>query len=681
MAINLSSTDLFSRRHNGSSAEEIQAMLDLVGVSSLDELARATVPASILRSEALDLPDALSEYALLQRVQDIASQNEIYRSFIGMGYHDTVTPPAIQRNVLENPAWYTQYTPYQAEISQGRLEALLNFQTMVIDLTGLEIANSSLLDEGTAAAEAMMMFSRLSRRSGKKAFFIDRRCHPQTIDVVATRAEPLGIDIRIGDYASYEIEEDVFGVLLQYPTSDGEVVDYAPFCQTAHDSDAYVVVAADLLSLTLLTPPGEFGADVVVGNSQRFGVPLGYGGPHAAFFATREAYKRQVPGRIIGVSVDADGKPALRMALQTREQHIRRDKATSNICTAQVLLAVIASMYGVYHGPKGLKAIAERVHNATRVLVAGLQTLGYSVRFDQFFDTIRVELEEADLDQILIAAEQNRVNLRPFGDGSIGISLDETVTPDDLDTLFAIFDKEATVEADALEIAASLSSGYNGMQARSSAYMEHPVFNSYHSESELMRYIHHLASLDLSLTTSMIPLGSCTMKLNAAAELMPITMAGFNRIHPFAPTTQTRGYQVIIEELEAWLAEITGFTAVSLQPNSGASGEYTGLLTIRAYHESRNESYRNVCIVPQSAHGTNPASAIMAGMRVVIVGCDEAGNIDIEDLRSKAAEHADTLAAVMVTYPSTHGVFEEGIKEICQIIHDNGGMVYLMEQT
>ncbi|MFK7845483.1 MAG: aminomethyl-transferring glycine dehydrogenase [Rhodothermales bacterium] len=677
MAINLSSTDLFSRRHNGSSAEETQAMLDLIGVSSLDELARATVPASILRSEDLDLPEALSEYALLQRVQEIASQNEIYRSFIGMGYNDTVTPPAIQRNVLENPAWYTQYTPYQAEIAQGRLEALLNFQTMVIDLTGLEIANSSLLDEGTAAAEAMMMFSRLSRRSGKKAFFIDHRCHPQTIDVVSTRAEPLGIDIRIGDYASYEIEEDVFGVLLQYPTTDGEVVDYAPFCQAAHDTDAYVVVAADLMSLTLLTPPGEFGADTVVGNSQRFGVPLGYGGPHAAFFATREAFKRQVPGRIIGVSVDADGKPALRMALQTREQHIRRDKATSNICTAQVLLAVIASMYGVYHGPKGLKAIAERIHNATRVLVAGLQTLGYSVKFEHFFDTIRVELEESDLDQILLAAEQNRVNLRPFADGSVGISLDETVTPDDLDTLFAIFDKEATVDADAFEIASSLSPGYTGMLARESAYMEHPVFNSYHSESELMRYIHHLASLDLSLTTSMIPLGSCTMKLNAAAELMPITMAGFNKIHPFAPTTQTQGYQVIIEELEAWLAEITGFTAVSLQPNSGASGEYTGLLTIRAYHESRNESYRNVCIVPQSAHGTNPASAIMAGMRVVIVGCDEAGNIDMEDLRSKAAEHADTLAAVMVTYPSTHGVFEEGIREICQVIHDNGGMVYL----
>ncbi len=677
MAIDLSFTDKFTRRHNGSSSEDVQKMLELVGVASLDELAQATVPASILREEALNLPPALSEYELLQRVQELAGQNEVYRSFIGMGYHDTVTPPAVQRNVLENPAWYTQYTPYQAEISQGRLEALLNFQTMIIDLTGMEIANSSLLDEGTAAAEAMMMFSRLSRRSGKKAFFIDARCHPQTIDVVATRAEPLGIEVRVGDFAAYAFEEDVFGALLQYPATDGEVVDYAAFCDAAHANDAYVVVAADLLSLALLTPPGEFGADTVVGNSQRFGVPLGYGGPHAAFFATREKYKRQVPGRIIGVSIDADGQPALRMALQTREQHIRRDKATSNICTAQVLLAVMASMYAVYHGPEGIKQIAARVHNATRVLAKGLQMLGYTLRHEHFFDTLRVELDDDTLDRVLIAAEHNRVNLRVFRDGTVGISLDETVTVDDLDTLFAIFDLEASVEADAVEIAASLSAGYEGPLARRSAFMEHPVFNSYHSESELMRYIHHLASLDLSLTTSMIPLGSCTMKLNAAAELMPVTMAGFNRIHPFAPSTQTKGYKVVIEELENWLAEITGFTAVSLQPNSGASGEYTGLLTIRAYHESRNDHHRNVCIVPQSAHGTNPASAIMAGMKVVIVGCDDAGNIDIEDLRAKATEHAETLAAVMVTYPSTHGVFEEGIREICQIIHENGGMVYL----
>ena len=677
MAINLSFTDLFSRRHNGSSDAEVQEMLDHVGVSSLDELSQATVPASILRNEPLDLPGALSEYELLERVQDIANQNELYRSFIGMGYHDTITPPAIQRNVLENPAWYTQYTPYQAEISQGRLEALLNFQTMVIDLTGLEIANSSLLDEGTAAAEAMMMFSRLSKRSGKKAFFIDHRCHPQTIDVVVTRAEPLGLDVRIGDFDAYEFEDDVFGALLQYPTTDGEVVDYTSFCEAAHEVGAYVVVAADLLSLTLLTPPGEFGADAVVGNTQRFGVPLGYGGPHAAFFATREAYKRQVPGRIIGVSVDADGQQALRMALQTREQHIRRDKATSNICTAQVLLAVMASMYAVYHGPNGLKAIAERVHNATKVLAGGLMQLGYSLRSQNFFDTLRVELDADKLDKVLNAADHNRVNLRTYSDNSVGIALDETVTAEDIDTLLAIFDIEATAEVDATELAAGLSPGYQGSLQRTSEYLDHPVFNSYHSESELMRYIHHLASKDLSLTTSMIPLGSCTMKLNAAAELMPVTMAGFNKIHPFAPTTQTKGYQVIIRELEAWLAEITGFTAVSLQPNSGASGEYTGLLTIREYHEDRGDGHRNVCIVPQSAHGTNPASAIMAGMKVVIVKCDDAGNIDIDDLREKATTNASELAAIMVTYPSTHGVFEEGIREICQIIHDNGGMVYL----
>ena len=677
MAINLSFTDRFKRRHNGSSEEETREMLGVVGVSSLDELADATVPAAIRMENSLDLPEALAEYELLQRVQDIASQNEIYRSFIGMGYHDTITPPAIQRNVLENPSWYTQYTPYQAEISQGRLEALLNYQTMVIDLTGLEIANASLLDEGTAAAEAMMMFGRLSKRSGKKAFFVDQRCHPQTIDVVETRAIPLGIEVRVGDYADYHFEDDVFGALLQYPASDGQVLDYASFCDAAHEAGAYVVVAADLLSLTLLKPPGEFGADAVVGNTQRFGVPLGYGGPHAAFFATRDAYKRQVPGRLIGVSIDADGQQALRMALQTREQHIRRDKATSNICTAQVLLAVMASMYAVYHGPKGLKAIAERVHNATKILASGLEKLGYALKSSDYFDTIRVILDGQRAAKILSAAEHNRVNLRSYDDGSVGIALDETVTMDDLDTLFAIFDLEAAVEFDATDVAGELESGYAGPLARMSTYLEHPVFNSYHSESELMRYIHHLASRDLSLTTSMIPLGSCTMKLNAVAELMPVTMAGFNKIHPFAPQDQTKGYQVIIDELEAWLAEITGFSAVSLQPNSGASGEYAGLLTIRAYHESRNETHRNVCIVPQSAHGTNPASAIMAGMKVVIVGCDDAGNIDIEDLRAKAAVHHDTLAAIMVTYPSTHGVFEEGIREICQIIHDHGGMVYL----
>ncbi len=677
MAINLSFTDLFSRRHNGSSEKEVQEMLGELGVSSLEELSSRSVPAAILRSENLKLPHALAEYELLQRVQEIASRNDIYRSYLGMGYNDTITPPAIQRHVLENPAWYTQYTPYQAEISQGRLEALLNFQTMVVDLTGLEIANASLLDEGTAAAEAMLMFGRLSKRSGKKTFFVDRRCHPQTIDVVETRAVPLGIQVIVGDYATYVFSEDVFGALLQYPATDGEIIDYGPFCERAHEADAYVVVAADLLSLALLTPPGEFGADAVVGNTQRFGVPLGFGGPHAAFFATREAYKRQVPGRIIGVSVDADGQPALRMALQTREQHIRRDKATSNICTAQVLLAVMAGMYAVYHGPGGLRAIAERVHHITRVVASGLERFGFTIRTKHFFDTLRVDVGVDKIDQVLRAADRNKVNLRVYEDHSVGIAVDETVTIDDIDTLFAIFDLEANVAFDADELAAEMEPGYAGILSRTTSYLEHPVFNSYHSESELMRYIHHLASKDLSLTTSMIPLGSCTMKLNAVAELMPITMAAFTRIHPFVPESQTVGYQVIIEELEAWLAEITGFTAVSLQPNSGASGEYTGLLTIRAYHKSRGDTDRNVCIVPQSTHGTNPASAIMAGMKVVIVGCDEAGNIDIEDLRSKAIKHADTLSAIMVTYPSTHGVFEEGIKEICQLVHDNGGMVYL----
>lgn len=677
MAIDLSYPDRFSRRHNGSSAAEIQEMLDVLDLSSLDQLAEQTVPASILRNEALNLPVALSEFELLNRVQEIAERNDVYRSFIGMGYHDTITPPAIQRHILENPSWYTQYTPYQAEISQGRLEALLNYQTLIIDLTGLEIANASLLDEGTAAAEAMMMLSRATQRSGKTKFFVDKRCHPQTIDVVSMRAIPMGLQVVVGDYQAFTFDDDTFGALLQYPASDGAVLDYASFCEAAHAADAYVVVAADLLSLTMLTPPGEFGADVAVGSSQRFGVPMGYGGPHAAFFATHEAFKRQVPGRIIGVSIDADGQPALRMALQTREQHIRRDKATSNICTAQVLLAVMASMYAVYHGPEGLKAIAGRVHDLTRVLAAGLQKLGYRVRHQDFFDTIRVDLGDVSLETILENADANRVNLRKYEDNSVGIALDETVDREDLDTLFAIFDLEAAAEFDAVDVAAELTSGYDGSLARTSAFLTHPVFSQYHSETELMRYIHKLASRDLSLTTSMIPLGSCTMKLNAAAELMPITMPAFNKLHPFVPKEQAVGYGVIVEELSDWLAEITGFSAVSLQPNSGASGEYTGLLVIRAYHESRDESHRTVCIVPESAHGTNPASAVMAGMRVVIVKCDDAGNIDLADLRAKAEKHADELAAIMVTYPSTHGVFEGGIRSICDMVHEHGGQVYL----
>ncbi len=652
-------------------------MLKVLGKKSLDELIKESVPESILHQKPLALNEPLSEYEFLQRVKEISEENEIYRSFIGMGYYDTITPPVIQRNILENPSWYTQYTPYQAEISQGRLEALLNFQTMVIDLTGLDIANASLLDEGTAAAEAMMMFSRLSKKGDKNLFFIDEKCHPQTIDVVVTRAEPLGIEVVVGDYKTYDPPEGLFGVLLQYPATDGCIEDYSAFCDKVHEQKGYVAVATDLLALTVLTPPASFGADAAVGNTQRFGVPLGYGGPHAAFFATREAYKRHVPGRIIGVSVDANGHQALRMALQTREQHIRRDKATSNICTAQVLLAVMASMYAVYHGPKGLRAIAERVHNMTRVLAAGLERLGHTVRHNAYFDTLRVDVRDSKVDEVRSAADHNLINLRFFEDDSVGISIDQTVSVEDLDTLFAVFDLNADSEFSAAELAEEIDAGASAVMNRTDSYLEHPVFNSYHSETELMRYIHQLSQKDLSLTTSMIPLGSCTMKLNAASELMPVSWPAFNNIHPFAPESQAQGYKVVIEELKEWLAEITGFADVSLQPNSGASGEYTGLLTIRAYHKSRGQEHRNICVVPQSAHGTNPASAVMAGMKVVIVGSDDHGNIDLDDLKTKVELHQDNLAALMVTYPSTHGVFEEGIRDICQLVHEHGGLVYL----
>lgn len=677
MSIDLHSTDVFARRHVGPSAAEQRHMLDTLGLASLDDLIDQTVPSSIRLRQPLNLPAGISERALLEKAGQLASQNEVFRSFIGMGYHGTITPPAIQRNILENPSWYTQYTPYQAEIAQGRLEALLNFQTMLIDLSGLEIANASLLDEGTAAAEAMMMFQRLTKRSKRTTFLVAADCHPQTIEVVKMRALPLGINVVVADHTAFEFTDDVFGALVQYPATDGAVYDYQALCDEAHAHDAYVVVAADLMSLTLLTPPGEFGADVAVGNTQRFGVPMGYGGPHAAYFATREAFKRQVPGRIIGVSIDFDGNQALRMALQTREQHIRRGKATSNICTAQVLLAVMASMYAVYHGPGGLRRIATRIHDLTKLLATGLERLGYTLRHTDYFDTIRVEKGERSQRELLLAAAEEHINLRAYADGSIGIALDETVRPEDINALFRIFaiGSEATLFAETLAV--SIDSGYTGAHARTSDYLTHPVFHSYHSESELMRYMHRLASRDLSLTTSMIPLGSCTMKLNAAAELMPVTMPGFNQLHPFVPASQARGYHVMFEQLSAWLAEITGFAGVSLQPNSGASGEYTGLLAIRAYHESRGDTHRTVCLIPDSAHGTNPASAVMAGMKVVVVKCDANGNIDIDDLRTKAEKHADNLSALMVTYPSTHGVFEEGIVEICSVIHANGGQVYM----
>lgn len=682
MSIDLNYTDRFTNRHIGPSEDEITAMLERLGVGSLDELVAQTIPDSIRTPEPLDLPPALSEHDLLERARDLASRNRIFRSFIGMGYNDTIMPAAIQRGILENPGWYTQYTPYQAEISQGRLEALLNFQTMVIDLTGMEIANASLLDEATAAAEAMMLLNRNARRTDADTFFVSELCHPQTIEVVKERARHINVRIVVGDHETLEFNDSVFGALVQYPATDGAIYDYTEFCERAHAEGAHVVVAADILSLAVLQAPGDFGADIAVGSTQRFGVPLGYGGPHAGYFATKEEFKRQVPGRIIGVSIDADGNQALRMALQTREQHIRRDRATSNICTAQVLLAIIASMYAVYHGPTGLRRMATRVHDITRVLAEGLRKQGYTIRHNDFFDTLRVDLNGWDARDVLDAAEANEVNLRSFGDGSIGISLDETVSADDLDTLFAVFDRGEGDDADddipnAEDLAAALDSGYVGAMPRKTPYMEHPVFNSYHSETELMRYMNRLAARDLSLTTSMIPLGSCTMKLNAAAELFTITMPGFSKLHPFVPREQAEGYRVVMEELGAWLAEISGFAATSLQPNSGASGEYAGLLVIKAYHENRGEEHRNICLIPTSAHGTNPASAVMTGMKVVAVKTDTNGNIDVDDLREKAEKHADHLAALMVTYPSTHGVFEKEIRTVCDIVHQNGGQVYM----
>jgi len=677
MALNLDYTDAFSRRHIGPSDEDCRAMLQTLGLDTLDALTGETIPAPIRLGRALDLPPARTEYELLTVARALADKNTVFRSFIGTGYYDTITPPVIQRGILENPAWYTQYTPYQAEIAQGRLEALLNFQTMVIDLTGLEIANASLLDEGTAAAEAMMMFHRADRRGTKRTFFVSEACHPQTIEVVRMRAVPLDLQIVVGDHRTFAFTDDIFGALVQYPATDGAIYDYGTFCTAAHEAGAYVVVAADLMSLTLLTPPGEFGADVAVGNTQRFGVPMGYGGPHAAYFATKDAFKRQVPGRLIGVSIDVDGNPALRMALQTREQHIRRDKATSNICTAQVLLAVMAGTYAVYHGPAGLRQIATRIHDLTKVLAEGLTHLGYRLSHDHFFDTLRIDPGPRSQSAILDAARAHKINLRAFDDGSLGIALDETTSAADLTTLFEIFghDQHFDVTVDAL--AGRMESGYKGALARTSPYLTHPVFHRYHSETEMMRYLNRLASRDLSLTTSMISLGSCTMKLNAAAELMPITWASFNRLHPFAPIEQAEGYRLMMDQLKTWLAEITGFDAVSLQPNSGASGEYTGLLVIRAYHESRSESHRNVCLIPSSAHGTNPASAVMAGMEVVVVACDEHGNVDMADLQAKAEQHRDHLSALMITYPSTHGVFEPGVRDLCAIIHENGGQVYM----
>jgi glycine dehydrogenase len=677
----LSPTDTFVRRHLGPSEDEVRQMLETVGVGSLQELVAETVPESIRRSAPLELAGLptgreLGEREMLAALRRIAAQNRVCRSYIGMGYHGCITPGVIQRNVLENPGWYTQYTPYQSEISQGRLEALLNFQTMVADLTGLPIANASLLDEATAAAEAMHLCHALSDGE-RNAFFVAEDCHPQTIEVVKTRAGALGIEVRVGDPLGDDFAAgDLFGVLLQYPATDGRVLDYGPVAERAHAAGALVVVAADLLALTLLRAPGELGADVAVGSAQRFGVPMGYGGPHAAFLATRNEYRRQLAGRIIGVSRDRRGKTALRMAIQTREQHIRREKATSNICTAQVLLAIMASMYAVYHGPEGLKAIARRVHALAAVLAEGLRRLGFTVGREPFFDTVRVGTGERSADEVLTAAEARGINLRKLGERALSIALDEAVTAADLDDLFEVFAGRVRGFS-AEDLAAEVDLDIPAPHARTSEFLTHPVFNSFHTEHEMLRYIKRLEGRDLSLATSMIPLGSCTMKLNATAEMEPVTWPEFAALHPFAPIEQTRGYQELFRTLESWLCEITGFAACSLQPNAGSQGEYSGLMVIHAYHRSHGEGQRDVCLIPVSAHGTNPASAVMAGLKVVAVACDAGGNVDLDDLRAKAGQHRDRLSALMVTYPSTHGVFEEGIREICEIVHEHGGQVYL----
>jgi len=666
----------FAGRHIGPDEHDTRSMLAAIGVETMDELISKTVPASIRLKKPLKLPAAQTEFEYLHELKKIAAKNKVFKTYIGQGYYNTITPSVILRNIFENPGWYTQYTPYQAEISQGRLESLLNFQTMVCDLTGLELANASLLDEATAAAEAMAMLFHHKNKTEEitsPKFFVDTNIFSQTKDVLLTRATPIGIQLVYGDYKTASLDEGYFGAIVQYPNSIGSIEDHRDFINKVHEVNGYVVMATDLLALTLLTPPGELGADVAVGSAQRFGVPLGYGGPHAAFFATRDEFKRGIPGRIIGVSIDAQNNRALRMALQTREQHIKREKATSNICTAQALLANMAAMYAVYHGPDGLKKIAQRIHVLTAAIAKGLKNIGVKVLNDNFFDTITFEV--ADINAFKKAAEKNKANFHYHANGTVSMSIDEVAsnyigeTEKNLAAIFKAATSRSFVlffdEADAL------------FGKRTSAYLTHPVFNTHHSESEMMRYIKSLENKDLSLNTSMISLGSCTMKLNAATELIPVSWPEFSAIHPFAPASQTKGYQYIITKLEEYLSKITGFNACSLQPNSGAQGEYAGLLTIKAYHADRKESHRNVVLIPISAHGTNPASAIMAGMKVVVVKSDAEGHIDVADLKLKAQEHKNDLAALMVTYPSTHGVFEESIKRVCKIIHDNGGLVYM----
>lgn len=682
----LEHTDCFAERHIGPSETEIKEMLQVVGQKSLDELCAAILPKDIASSRPLNISEGRTEFQMLKDLRTIATQNQVWRSFIGMGYHNCITPPVIQRNVLENPGWYTQYTPYQAEIAQGRLEALLNFQTMVSDLTGLPVANASLLDEATAAAEAMSVAwaaaKTAAEATGKPAqkpcFFVSKLCHPQTIAVLKTRAEPLGIEISVGDHDRFQIlAGSIFGACVQYPATNGEIIDYRSFAKQVHAAGALLIVAADILSLTVLCAPSEFGADIAIGSTQRFGVPLGYGGPHAAFLAAREELKRLIPGRIVGVSKDVDGKSAIRLALQTREQHIRREKATSNICTAQVLLAVISSMYAVYHGPEGLRRIANRIHRLTSVLADGLRKLGLKVVNRSFFDTISVDVAN-QRSAIISSARIAKINLREdlLAQNILGVSLDETTTLDDVMDLLRAFNMGRDTNISAKQIENTSSTNFKSFE-RQSTYLNHSVFHKYRSETKMLRYLRELESKDLSLTHSMIALGSCTMKLNATAEMIPVTWPEFGQIHPFAPKDQTMGYQELFKQLESWLCEITGFAGVSLQPNAGSQGEYAGLLIIRKYHESRSQADRNICLIPKSAHGTNPASAVMAGMKVIVVDCDSEGNVNLEDLRKKAEENKNNLSAAMITYPSTHGVFETTICSFCEIIHKNGGQVYM----
>ncbi len=678
----LTYSERFQDRHIGPDNNDLELMLAASGARTMSELVEQTIPNSIRLKQPLDLKPAMTESEFLAHAGGLAKKNRVLKSYIGLGYYDTVTPPVILRNVLENPGWYTQYTPYQAEISQGRLESLLNFQTMVVDLTGLEIANASMLDEGTAAAEAMHLMLAVQKHDAKRALFVSENIFPQTLDVLQTRAEAIGVEVIVGDHNSLEWRDDIFGAIVQYPAGDGEIYDYKAFCETAHAHGALVAVACDLMSLLLLTPPGEFGADVAVGSSQRFGVPMGYGGPHAAFLATRDEFKRSMPGRIIGLTIDSHGNPAYRMALQTREQHIRRDKATSNICTAQALLANISAMFAVYHGPKGLRRIAERIHALTVLLADGLKEIGFTIENERFFDTLKIEVEDiAHLETVRRESRKAGMNFRYFNEYAVGISLDETTTLHDVAAILGVF-QHVVSSSDAVmsylpALAKKIQTHYDAPFNRNSPYLTHPTFNKHHSETEMLRYLKQLENKDFSLAHGMIPLGSCTMKLNATAEMIPVTWTSFGKLHPFAPLEQTEGYLEMFGELETMLKEITGFDAISLQPNAGAQGEYAGLLVIREYHKSRKQSHRDLVLIPASAHGTNPASAIMAGMRVSVVKTDERGNIDVADLRAKAEANKNDLAALMVTYPSTHGVFEESIKDICKIIHDNGGEVYM----